>query len=105
MRSLLDIPSTATVVEGDVEREVAIGELKHGDVVVARLGCQIPADGEIISGEAGVNQSSLTGEPAGNRAQNGRHRIRWYRSRGRRDLHPHFRQPRRKQAALHHFDG
>lgn len=63
VRSLLDIPSTATVVEGDVEREVAIGELKHGDVVVARLGCQIPADGEIISGEAGVNQSSLTGEP------------------------------------------
>ena len=45
VRSLLDIPSTATVVEGDVEREVAIGELKHGDVVVARLGCQIPADG------------------------------------------------------------
>lgn len=63
VRSLLDIPSTATVVEGDIEREVAIGELKSGDVVVARLGCQIPADGEIISGEAGVNQSSLTGEP------------------------------------------
>lgn len=63
VRSLLDIPSTATVVEGDVEREVAIGELKHGDTVVVRLGCQIPADGEVISGEAGVNQSSLTGEP------------------------------------------
>lgn len=63
VRSLFDIPSTATVVEGDVEREVAIGELKHGDTVVVRLGCQIPADGEIISGEAGVNQSSLTGEP------------------------------------------
>lgn len=63
VRSLLDIPSTATVVEGDVEREVAIGELKHGDTVVVRLGCQIPADGEVVSGEAGVNQSSLTGEP------------------------------------------
>ncbi len=63
VRSLFDIPSTATVVEGDVEREVAIGELEHGDTVVVRLGCQIPADGEIISGEAGVNQSSLTGEP------------------------------------------
>lgn len=63
VRSLFDIPSTATVVEGDVEREVAIGELKHGDTVVVRLGCQIPADGEIISGEAGVSQSSLTGEP------------------------------------------
>ena len=96
VRSLLDIPSTATVVEGDVEREVAIGELKHGDTVVVRLGCQVPADGEVISGEAGVNQSSLTGE---------RHRIRWHRSGGRRDLRSHFRQPRGKQAALHRFHG
>ncbi len=63
VRSLLDIPSTATVVEGDIERQVGIAEIKRGDTVVVRLGCQVPADGEVISGEAGVNQSSLTGEP------------------------------------------
>ncbi len=63
VRSLLDIPSTATLVEGDVEREVEVTELSKGDTIVVRLGSQIPADGEVISGEAGVNQSSLTGEP------------------------------------------
>lgn len=63
VRSLLDIPSTATLVEGDVEREVGVAELAKGDTIVVRLGNQIPVDGEVISGEAGVNQSSLTGEP------------------------------------------
>ncbi len=63
VRSLLDIPSTATLVEGDVEREVEVAELAKGDTIVVRLGNQIPVDGEVISGEAGVNQSSLTGEP------------------------------------------
>ncbi len=63
VRSLLDIPSTATLVEGDLEREVDVTELSKGDTIVVRLGSQIPVDGEVISGEAGVNQSSLTGEP------------------------------------------
>ncbi len=63
VRSLLDIPSTAMLVEGDVEREVEVAQLKKGDTIVVRLGNQIPVDGEVINGEAGVNQSSLTGEP------------------------------------------
>lgn len=42
---------------------MGISEIKRGDTVVVRLGCQVPADGEVVSGEAGVNQSSLTGEP------------------------------------------
>lgn len=63
VRSLLDIPSTAVKVEGDVEQEIDVMDLKKGDEIVVRLGSQIPVDGEVISGEAGVNQSSLTGEP------------------------------------------
>lgn len=63
VRSLLDIPSTAQRLDGDVETEVDVTELTRGDVIVVRLGNQIPVDGEVISGEAGVNQSSLTGEP------------------------------------------
>lgn len=63
VRSLLDIPSTATVVEGDMERQVGIADIKRGDTVVVRLGGQIPADGKVVAGEAAVNQSSLTGEP------------------------------------------
>lgn len=63
VRSLLDIPSTATRVDGDVEQEIDVTELKKDDIIVVRLGSQIPVDGEVVKGEAGVNQSSLTGEP------------------------------------------
>lgn len=62
-RSLLDIPSHAHVLRDGAEVEVDISQLSAGDVVVARLGDPIPVDGEVISGEAAVNQSSLTGEP------------------------------------------
>ena len=62
VRSLLDIPSTATVINEDIENEVEISQLKRNDIIVVRFGNQIPVDGEIISGKAGVNQSSLTGE-------------------------------------------
>lgn len=62
VRSLLDIPSMAMRVEGDVETEVDVACIKKDDIIVVRLGNQIPVDGVVIDGEAGVNQSSLTGE-------------------------------------------
>ncbi len=37
-------------------------EIKEGDKVVVHMGNVIPFDGEVVSGEAMVNQSSLTGE-------------------------------------------
>ncbi|WP_313812910.1 potassium-transporting ATPase subunit KdpB [Glutamicibacter sp.] len=37
------------------------GALKPGDVVVVKSGMQIPADGEVIWGRAGVDESELTG--------------------------------------------
>jgi len=62
-RSLMDIPSNARKLEGDVEIEVPIDDLNPGDVIIARLGDSIPVDGKVIDGYAEVNQSSLTGEP------------------------------------------
>lgn len=62
-QSLLDLPSKARVERDGAECEVDIAELSAGDVVIARLGDAIPVDGDIIEGEAAVNQSSLTGEP------------------------------------------
>ncbi len=64
VRSLLDIPTNATLATGDVERQVDVSNLKAGDVIVVRMGSQIPADGEVTSGSAMINQSSLTGETA-----------------------------------------
>ena len=37
-------------------------EIKCGDKVIVRMGNMIPFDGEVVSGEAMVNQASMTGE-------------------------------------------
>lgn len=44
--------------------EVAIGELRIGDVVVVKPNERLPADGFVIKGESSVNQAPITGESA-----------------------------------------
>lgn len=46
------------------EQEVLVdaSEIEPGDVVVVHMGNVIPFDGEVVAGEAMVNQASLTGE-------------------------------------------
>ncbi|MDO4869895.1 MAG: heavy metal translocating P-type ATPase [Bacillota bacterium] len=46
--------------EGEVL--LPVSEVREGDTVVVRTGNMIPLDGKVISGEAMVNQSSMTGE-------------------------------------------
>lgn len=60
--SLLGLPTTARVVSGNEEIEKELHEVAEGDVIVVRMGLDIPVDGKVISGEALVNQASLTGE-------------------------------------------
>ena len=55
-------PQTARVEQNGDEREMPIAEVKVGDVVIVRPGEKIPVDGEVIFGQALVDQSSLTGE-------------------------------------------
>lgn len=47
---------------GETEILVPIGEIEAGDEVVVRTGNLIPLDGKVVSGEAMVNQASMTGE-------------------------------------------
>jgi Cu2+-exporting ATPase len=47
--------------DGSVEH-VAIDDLRAGDVVLVRSGARVPADGLIIEGSAGLDQSMITGE-------------------------------------------
>ena len=45
----------------DAEVQVSVKDVKDGDNVIIRMGNVIPFDGTVISGEAMVNQASLTG--------------------------------------------
>jgi len=54
---------TVWIIRNNQECEILLTELKTGDTVLVRMGSLIPVDGLVLSGEAMVNQSSLTGEP------------------------------------------
>ncbi len=57
------LPDTAERVgrDGGTE-EVAVADLAEGDVVLVRPGARVPADGEIVQGEADFDESMITGE-------------------------------------------
>jgi P-type Cu+ transporter len=55
-------PKTARVVRDDRELDVAIAQVRPGDIVVVRPGERIPVDGELVSGHSAVDESMLTGE-------------------------------------------
>ena len=40
-----------------------MAELQVGDVICVRTGSVIPVDGTVTSGEANINEASMTGEP------------------------------------------
>lgn len=56
------MPSNAHKVEGDEVKDVAISDLKKGDIILVKPGEKIPADGIIVEGESELNESALTGE-------------------------------------------
>ena len=60
-RMSLNIRSVWLVRDGE-EMQVDGGSICEGDQVVVRMGNLIPFDGEVISGDALVNQSAMTGE-------------------------------------------
>jgi Cu+-exporting ATPase len=63
VKRLLDLqPETAHVVRGTQELELPIEDVKVGDVVRIRPGERIPADGTVVNGHSGVDQSLVTGE-------------------------------------------
>jgi Zn2+/Cd2+-exporting ATPase len=63
IESLIRItPTRAHRIEDGNETEVDAAELKTGDVVRVRPGDNIPADGQVASGQSTVNQANITGE-------------------------------------------
>ena len=63
MRALMALqPRTARVVREEGEEDLAVEDLRPGDLVLVRPGEQIPADGVVESGASSVDESMLTGE-------------------------------------------
>ncbi len=55
-------PQTARVERENSEMEIPVTEVKVGEIVIVRPGEKIPVDGEVASGQAIIDQASITGE-------------------------------------------
>lgn len=53
---------TARRIVGDVQEDIAIEEVKTGDILFVRPGEKMPVDGVVVSGETSVDESMFTGE-------------------------------------------
>jgi len=56
------LPDEAERVIADGTEKVPVGSLQVDDVVLVRPGGRVPADGEIVEGAAGMDESMVTGE-------------------------------------------
>lgn len=64
-------PETAWKIDGDGMKEVEVGTLGLGDLVLVKPGAIIPVDGVIRSGNSAVDQSAITGESLPVEKENG----------------------------------
>ncbi len=55
-------PNTAVVKIDGIEKTVTLDEIHKGDILVSRAGEKIAVDGEILTGEAHLDESFITGE-------------------------------------------
>ena len=63
IQSLIKLtPTKARRLFANQEVEVAVSELKVGDIIRIRPGDNIAADGQIVSGQGSINQANITGE-------------------------------------------
>lgn len=66
-------PLTARVERDGAEVEVPVTEVKVGETIIVRPGEKIAVDGEVVSGQATIDQSAITGESMPVEAANGTH--------------------------------
>jgi len=55
-------PKSARVIRGGAESDIAVGDVREGDLVLVRPGERVPVDGEVVDGSSAVNEAMLTGE-------------------------------------------
>ena len=63
LKRLLELQADkARLLVNGEEKEVAASDLKIGDIVFVKSGERIPVDGEIVEGQASIDEAMLTGE-------------------------------------------
>lgn len=63
IEKLIDLaPKTAIIERDGIETEIPVSEIREGDIFIVKPGSNIPADGFVISGSSGVDESAITGE-------------------------------------------
>ncbi len=63
LKSLMRLaPQTARRIENNNEREVAVDDLRSGDLIRVRPGERIPVDADLVEGHSTVDEAMLTGE-------------------------------------------
>ena len=56
------VPQMARVEREDLEAEIPVTEVRTGEIVIVRPGERIPVDGEVVGGQATLDQAAITGE-------------------------------------------
>ncbi|UYN99624.1 MAG: copper-translocating P-type ATPase [Devosia sp.] len=64
IRQLMEQQAKTARVERDGKvSEIAIGDVRTGDIVLVRPGEKIPVDGDIVDGASHIDESMISGEP------------------------------------------
>ncbi|MFN4299340.1 MAG: heavy metal translocating P-type ATPase [Thermaurantimonas sp.] len=56
------LPETAIRLSGETQEEIPVHLVQPGDLLLARMGDRIAVDGEVVDGQAWIEESILTGE-------------------------------------------
>ena len=56
------VPNTCNVIKNGVEVNTSLKDVNIGDILISRVGDIIPLDGIVVSGEASINEATITGE-------------------------------------------
>ena len=63
IRQLLELsPESATLLRDGEQIEIAVEEIRPGDILLVRPGERVPVDGLVVHGRSSVDESMLTGE-------------------------------------------